>query len=328
MELNIFDRYAKNPILTSRDWPYPAHTVFNPAATKLKDGSTLLLCRVEDYRGISHLTVARSHNGIDGWVIDPEPSLFPFPEQYVEELWGIEDPRITYIPEDGKYWIAYTAYSRNGPGVSLASTEDFVTFERYGLVLQPDDKDAALFPRAFEGQHLLIHRPTTGHTGNIWIARSPDLVNWGTHQVLLSARRGAWWDAGKIGLCCPPIESPRGWIILYHGVKMKSAGPLYRVGAALLDLQQPETVLLRSQTWCFGPEAPYELVGDVPNVVFPCGFTVGEDGDQLNLYYGAADSCIGLATTRISRLLAWLDECGSSMVGIAGQPVELNWHIE
>ena len=143
----LFRRHASNPILTGKDWPYSINSVFNAGATLLPDGSTLLLCRVEDRRGLSHLCAARSVNGVDGWQIDSEPTLMPNPEQYPEEMWGIEDPRITYVPELKKFAIAYTSYSRGGPGVSLALTEDFRSFERLGVVMTPDDKDAALLPR-------------------------------------------------------------------------------------------------------------------------------------------------------------------------------------
>ena len=112
----LFRRVPENPILTAADWPYPVHTVFNPGATRLADGTTLLLCRVEDRRGHSHLCAARSVNGLDGWVIDPEPTLPPDPEGHVDELWGIEDPRITFVEELGQYAIAYTAFGRGGEG--------------------------------------------------------------------------------------------------------------------------------------------------------------------------------------------------------------------
>src|SRR5260370_25920308 len=143
----LFQRHAANPILTGKDWPYSINSVFNAGATLLPDGSTLLLCRVEDRRGLSHLCAARSVNGIDEWQIDREPTLLPDPERYPEELWGIEDPRITYVPELEQYAIAYTSYSRGGPGVSLALTKDFRTYERLGVVMSPDDKDGALLPR-------------------------------------------------------------------------------------------------------------------------------------------------------------------------------------
>ena len=228
----LFHRHASNPILTAADWPYPAHTVFNAGATRLQDGTTLLLCRVEDRSGHSHLCAARSANGIDGWVIDREPTLRADPEHYPEELWGIEDPRITFVEELGKFAIAYTAFSRGGPGVALALTEDFRRFERCGLVMQPDDKDAALLPRRIDGSFALLHRPMTDSGAHIWISFSPDLRNWGGHKLVLQARKGGWWDANKVGLSPPPIETARGWLMLYHGVRNTAAGCLYRLGAA------------------------------------------------------------------------------------------------
>src|ERR1700733_14628603 len=156
---NLLQRHPANPILESKDWPYPINSVFNAGATLLPDGSTLLLCRVEDRRGLSHLCAARSVNGVDDWQIDREPTLLPDGERYPEEIWGIEDPRITYVPELKKYSLGYTSYSRGGPGVSLALTGDFRSFERLGVVMSPDDKDAALLPRRIGGFWALIHRP-------------------------------------------------------------------------------------------------------------------------------------------------------------------------
>jgi predicted GH43/DUF377 family glycosyl hydrolase len=303
----LFRRLDKNPILTSADWPYPVHSVFNPGAVRLPDGTTLLLCRVEDRRGLSHLCAARSANGVDGWVVDPEPTLRADPKNYPEELWGIEDPRITFVEELGKYAVVYTAYSRSGPGVALALTQDFHTFERFGLIMQPDDKDAALLPRRIGGNFALIHRPVADSGAHVWISLSPDLHNWGSHKLVLPARRGAWWDANKVGLSPPLIETPRGWLMLYHGVKQTASGSLYRLGAALLALDQPEHCLLRGDEWIFGPEAGYECEGDVANVTFPCGYTIASDGDTINLYYGAADTSVALATGSIAEILTWLD---------------------
>jgi predicted GH43/DUF377 family glycosyl hydrolase len=307
----LLQRHPRNPILRASDWPYPAHTVFNPGATLLPDGTTLLLCRVEDRRGHSHLCVARSANGIDGWEIDPRPTLAADPVNHPEELWGIEDPRITYMPELGKYAIAYTAFTRGGPGVALALTADFVGFERCGLIMQPDDKDASLLPRRIDGSFALLHRPMTERGSHICISYSPDLRSWGGRQVVLLARKGAWWDANKIGLSPPLIETPRGWLMIYHGVRHTASGSLYRLGLALFALDRPEQCLARGDSWVFGPETPYERTGDVPNVTFPCGYTVAADGDTLHLYYGAADTCIALATGSVRALLDWLDASGS-----------------
>lgn len=302
----LFRRSHANPILTAADWPYPVHTVFNAGATRLRDGTTLLLCRVEDHRGHSHLCAARSANGIDDWRIDESPTLLPDAEGFPEELWGIEDPRITFVEELGRYAIAYTAFSKGGPGVALCLTEDFRSFERFGLVMQPDDKDAALFPRRIHGEFALIHRPMTDLGAHVWVSFSPDLRNWGGHRLVLPARKGAWWDANKVGLSPPLIETPDGWLMLYHGVRHTASGSLYRLGAALLALDSPEAVIARGDEWIFGPETDYECRGDVPNVVFPCGYTMGDDGDTIHLYYGAADTCIGLATGSVRAILGWL----------------------
>jgi predicted GH43/DUF377 family glycosyl hydrolase len=300
----LFHRYEGNPILTAGDWPYPANAVFNAGATRLPSGEILLLVRVEDRRGISHLTAARSKDGIKDWIIDNNPTLLPDPDNYPEEIWGIEDSRITWIEELKKYAVVYTSYSTSGPLVSLALTEDFCNFERRGAIMPPEDKNAALFPRRFGGRWALIHRPAA--RANIWISFSPDLRHWGDHSVLLEARSGAWWDANKIGLSPPPIETPEGWLIIYHGVKVTPAGSLYRLGLALLDLENPRKVIARGDEWVFGPREDYERVGHVADVVFPCGAVCDKDDGKLLLYYGAADTSIAVATGNLQEILDWL----------------------
>lgn len=311
----LLRRYAGNPILTAADWPYPMNTVFNAGATQLSDGRTLLLCRVEDRRGHSHLCAARSRDGIQRWVIDQQPTLLPDTDDFPEELWGIEDPRITYLPELEVYAVTYTSYSQDGPRVSLALTDDFVHFERVGAVLPPEDKDAALFPWRYNGQWMMLHRPLMDNGAHIWVSHSSDLRDWRPARAVLLARRGSWWDAHKIGLSTPPIMTEQGWLVLYHGVRETASGSLYRLGLALLDLEDPSRCLLRGDEWVFGPETPYELSGDVNGVVFPCGYTIMPDGDTLNLYYGAADSCLALATGSIRDLLSWLSEHGQPSTG-------------
>ncbi len=191
------------------------------------------------------------------------------PKNFPEEIWGIEDPRITFVPELQKYVVTYTSYSRGGPGVSLALTKDFRTFERYGVIMPPDDKDSALLPRRIDGCWALIHRPMTTLGSHMWISYSPDLRYWGRHRLMLEARRGAWWDANKIGLSPPPIETSRGWLVFYHGVRHTPSGCLYRLGLALFDLENPEKCLLRGDSWIFGPEAEYERHGDVDGLCIP-----------------------------------------------------------
>jgi predicted GH43/DUF377 family glycosyl hydrolase len=304
----LFHRYKNNPILKAENWPYPINSVFNAGATLLSDGNTLLLCRVEDRRGLSHLCAARSANGIDSWQIDPKPTLLPDPDNFPEELWGIEDPRITFVPELKKYAVVYTAFTRDGPGVAIALTEDFKKFERYGVIMPPEDKDAALLPKRIDGNWAMIHRPVSAARAHMWISYSPDLKNWGKHILMMNARKGAWWDANKIGLSPPPIETPDGWLVIYHGVKQSCSGCIYRLGLALFDLKHPEVCLMRGDEWIFSPEESYEQYGDVGNVVFPCGYTIGKDGDTINIYYGAADTCIALATSSINKMLTWLKQ--------------------
>jgi predicted GH43/DUF377 family glycosyl hydrolase len=305
----LFQRYSGNPILTVEDWPYRANSVFNAAAAQV-DGKTILLARVEDYRGISHLTVARSIDGVKDWQIDPIPTFRPDPKQYPEEIWGIEDPRLTWVQEMKKWAVCYTSYSRGGPLVSLAMTRDFKTFERLGPVMPPEDKDAALFPVKFNGLWAMLHRPTPKSVllgAHIWISFSPNLKHWGEHQEIIRAREGGWWDANKIGLCAPPMQTEQGWLILYHGVRTTASGSIYRLGLILLDLENPAKVLRRTDEWVFGPKTPYEREGDVDDVVFPCGWI--KKDNKILIYYGAADSRICLATAGFQELLDFVLKC-------------------
>jgi len=307
----LFQRDPQNPIISINDIPYIANSVFNAGAIKLDD-KIFLLMRVEDRRGISHLTLARSKNGISNWEIDSHPTILPRPETYPEEMWGIEDPRIVFLDEERIFAITYAAYSEFGPLVSLITTSDFKNFTRYGPVMPPENKDAALFPIRYNGRWVMIHRPVAkmpGSGAHIWIAFSPNLKHWGEHQVLIKARRGGWWDANKIGLSPPPLKTDKGWLILYHGVKSTASGIIYRLGLALLDLEDPRNVIARSDEWVFSPKESYEIFGDVDKVVFPCGWI--QKNDNVLLYYGCADSCIGLARANLSELLEWLKEHSS-----------------
>lgn len=302
----LFRRYEGNPILTPTEWPYPASAVFNPAATEIA-GETLLLVRVEDMRGFSHLTVARSKDGKTNWRIDPTPMVGPN-SHVQEERWGIEDPRIVLLEEEQEYAITYVSFSKGGPLVSLMMTKDFHTFARLGPLLPPEDKDASLFPRRFKGRFALIHRPIIRGEAHIWISFSPDLKHWGDHQVLIPVRRG-WWDCHRVGLGAQPIETKEGWLIIYHGVRQTASGSVYRVGLALLDLDEPWKMIRRSEEWVFGPKESYERVGDVPGVTFPSGAIVDKETDELRLYYGAADTSVGLAIADMGELIEYVRSC-------------------
>ncbi len=304
----LFRRWEQNPILTPEDWPYPANAVFNPGAA-LVNGETLLLVRVEDMRGYSHLTVARSRDGKGNWRISRQPALRPDP-QYREERWGIEDPRIVWLEDREEYAVTYVSFSPGGPVVSLATTRDFMDFKRWGALLPPEDKDASLFPRRIKDRYALIHRPIIRGEAHIWIAFSYDLQYWGDHQVIIPVRPGSW-DCRRVGLGPPPIETPHGWLVMYHGVRETAAGNLYRVGLALLDLEDPRKVIRRSEEWVFGPRAPYEHGGDVPGVTFPTGVVIDQETREMRVYYGAADSVVGLAVANLDEVLEYLSSCPS-----------------
>ncbi len=303
---DIFTRHPANPIVTTDSLPYRANSVFNPGAGRV-NGETVLLVRVEDLRGISHLITARSIDGVGDWRFDDHPLIAPEPDEHPEEIWGCEDPRLTWLAELDEWAIAYTAYSRRGPLVSLAMSKDLTSVRRLGPVMPPEDKDAALFPRRIDGRWAMIHRPSPLRGfAHIWISYSPDLRHWGDHELLLEARDGAWWDAGKVGLGPPPLETPEGWLLCYHGVHMTSSGPIYRVGLALLDLDEPRTILRRTDEWVLAPTALYERSGDVNKVVFPTGWVLDESTGRLAIYYGAGDSVIALVTASLDDIFAMM----------------------
>jgi beta-1,2-mannobiose phosphorylase / 1,2-beta-oligomannan phosphorylase len=304
IERELFQRHPDNPILTAEDWPYPVNAVFNPAATVV-DGEIVLLARVEDLRGISHLTVARSANGTDGWSVDAQPLLAPA-DDVASEQWGFEDPRVVWVAELSRWVITCTAYGPAGPAVYLATTEDFATVERHGIVRHPEDKNAAMLPHRIDGRWVMLHRPKTefgGARGEIVLSRSPDLVSWSAPEQVLQPRDGAWWDSLRIGIGPPPLWTEHGWLLVYHGVKDTVSGQVYRVGLALLDLDEPTRVLRRLPNWILAPLAAYERSGDVPNVVFPSGLLHDEASGELRMYYGAADNSICLATAFLDDLL-------------------------
>lgn len=307
IEHELFERSPHNPLIKPSDIPYPCDCVCNPAAVRV-DGETLLLLRVIDQVGASHLTVARSKDGETDWRIEDTPLLSPDDRGLSWESFGCEDPRVVFLEDRQEYAITYTGFSPLGAGICIATTTDFQTVKRLGLILPPNNKDGSLFPRQVDGKYLILHRPALGSVEHIWIAESENLIHWGRPAVIIEERGGPWWDGEKVGGGPPPIETPEGWLIIYHGVQQTSHGPIYRVGLALLDLEDPRKVIRRLPRWVFGPKTDYESSGLIPGVVFPTGTIV--DGDDVRLYYGAADTRIAMATGKVSTLLAALREEG------------------
>ena len=219
-----------------------------------------------------------------------------------EGLWeeyGIEDPRITKI--GNTFWITYVAVSRSGAATALMSSNDLVTFQRHGIIFASENKDVVLFPELINGDFIALHRPNPNshfRPPQIWLARSPDLIHWGRHELVLDGRQA--WEGDRVGSSTPPILCDEGWLSLYHGSRRaNSAGSVgsYSAGALLLDRDQPGRVLARSSQPIMQPKTDYERYGFVPNVVFPTAML--DRGDDLQVFYGAADTCV--ASARFSK---------------------------
>jgi beta-1,2-mannobiose phosphorylase / 1,2-beta-oligomannan phosphorylase len=293
--LPTFVRSKFNPILTAEEMPMEANSVFNPGATTLRDGRTALLVRVEDNRGLSSIHLAASRDGVTDWDVHSTPLLQPDSKQELWE-WGFEDARVVFVQELDRYVITCTAYGSPGACVYLAISEDLTSIEHGAVVMPPEDKNAALFPRRVNEQWLLLHRPINMTGADIWLSRSDDLHSWRLPERMILCRERGWWDAARIGIGPPPIETDEGWIQLYHGVRTTTAGAIYRVGAALLDLHQPWIVRAQMSRWLLSPTEAYERIGDVGNVIFPCGAIQRRDKREIDIYYGGADTVVCMAT--------------------------------
>lgn len=292
-------RNDNNPILTCADVPFQVNSIFNAGATKFEN-QYLLVCRVEMPNGRSSFLLARSADGYK-FKLDDKPCLTPEDHseycKYVE--WGIEDPRITEI--DGIYYLTYTGYSKYMPLVILAETKDFVDFKVHGPITEPSNKDAALFSEKIGGFYWKMDRPSAEDSCDMWITKSPDLIHWGSYQILASKTQGSW-EANKIGGSSPPIKTDAGWLFLYHGVRNFGAN-IYKIGAMLLDLEKPWIEIGRTKEPILQPENDYERVGDVGNVVFTNGWIVEPDG-SVKIYYSGADLNICLAETSVDYLIS------------------------
>ena len=238
---------------------------------------------------ISHLRVFWSSNGR---TIDREGAHF-LPAAPTEEF-GVEDPRVT--PIDGRYYFTYVAVSRHGCATALASTADFEDFERHGIVFCPENKDVVVFPERFDGKYAALHRPSGAAAftpPEMWLAWSGDLLHWGRHSFFHSG--ASTWETGRIGAGAPPVALAEGWLEVYHGnIRPTRIGEVgaYCAGAVLLDKQDPGRMLGRTREPLMVPEADFEKAGFVGDVVFPTGIV--DTGDTLLVYYGAADTNVGV----------------------------------
>lgn len=287
----------KSDVLEIKRWPRdaPGLDLSDPRAIDT-EGKTWLT-------SISHLRVARSSDGIN-FDVEAAPALCAATDY---ETYGLEDPRITLLGDT--YWINYTAVSPWGITTGLASTRDFRSFERHGLIFSPPNRDVTIFPEKIGGQYVALHRPMPEGLGKpaIWIATSPDMLSWGGHRYVAGARNGSW-DDEKIGGGAVPFRvdtgGVNGWLEVYHGVTQ--ATTTYSLGALLLDADDPGKVIARSRDPILAPEAPYEREGFFGGVVFTCGLLA--EGDLVRIYYGAADGVMAVADLSLKEIIAGMSE--------------------
>lgn len=296
----LIRRHEKNPILTKADVPYAVETVHNAGVVR-HDGEYVMLFRSHLRNGRSIIGMAKSSDGYR-FSVRPEPFITPADSgPFAEyEQYGVEDPRI--CPMDGQYLITYSAYCPHGVRVALARTDDFENLERIALITQADCRNVVLFPETFGGRYARLDRPHSEISPwSVWISYSPDLVHWGDSKVVIKPA-AYHWDEMKVGPGATPIRTPRGWLNIYHGVFRTMDGSVYRLGAALHDLDDPSRILGVADEWILQPEDPWEVTGYVHNVVFCCG-AVAEDDGTVKIYWGGADTVMCAGTAMIEELV-------------------------
>jgi predicted GH43/DUF377 family glycosyl hydrolase len=298
---DIMHRWEGNPLIALNDLPFRVADIHNAGICRL-NGDVMMLLTCESLQGYTLLYKAHSEDGMN-FSVSPEPFLAPAQtgDQARYETYGIRDVRIT--PLEDKFYMTYIADSDRGLRLGLAVTENFQDVEFLGYLTQPDVKNGVLFPCKFNDRYALLKRPAGGA---IWMSFSEDLQYWGDERVVMTPR-GGYWDASRIGAAAVPIRIEQGWLLIYYGAKDTSSGPLVRLGAAILDPEDPSKVVARSNIPILSPREKYERIGDVPNMVFSCGAVV-KDG-ELHIYYGASDSCICLATASIDELVDFCLSC-------------------
>lgn len=315
--MKIMTRYKNNPILKPEDMPFDCFAVYNGGAVKIDD-EYIMLVRCEDMARRQYTWAARSQNGYN-FTPDPKPVVFvaenmELYNEYADKSWY--DPRINAV--EGQYYITYAASSDLGCMVGIGETKDFKTIRHVSFPHHPQNRNGVLFPDKFEGMYALLHRP---ETGSIWISYSPDLKYWGDSRIVVNRGISPWnelnghasrlkhkatmisrWNNFKIGAGAPPIRTEKGWLLITHAVCASCAGHYYTMGAVLLDLKNPSKLIGLSDGAIMRPETEYEQTGFVPNVIFPCGAILEDDG-SMKIYYGAADNYECLVESRLSDIL-------------------------
>jgi predicted GH43/DUF377 family glycosyl hydrolase len=281
----------------------PGLDLRDPRSIRYRNASGNLRMANEGYidflAQISHLRVARSKDGVH-FTVDETPAIAPHTDM---EEYGVEDPRATFI--DGKWHITYVSVSRWGITTSLATTTDFRSFERQGVIFLPDHKDVVLFPEKVGGRYVALTRPmpqSFSRICGIWIAFSDDLRSWGGHETL-ALPRWEYWDELRTGGSTVPFRVDDGWLELYHGVDRNTR---YAMGALLLDANDPRKILARSAQPILEPVEQFERTGLFNETIFSCGHVDLGNG-RIRLYYGAADSVVAAADFDVRDIVSSLE---------------------
>lgn len=306
-EAAVLWRYGGNPVI-GRDGNKRSNSVFNSAVVPFEGGfAGVFRC---DSRSISmDLFLGHSQDGLH-WDIQDEPIVFEGADGEILEKEYRYDPRVCFLED--RYYITW-CNGYHGPTIGVAYTYDFKTFVQMENAFLPFNRNGVLFPRKIGGRYMMMSRPSdNGHTpfGDIFVSQSPDMEFWGKHRFMMGTIKGneSAWQGTKIGPGPVPIETDEGWLLIYHGVLTTCNGYVYRMGSAILDLDEPWKVKYRSKDYILAPTELYECVGDVPNVVFPCAALCDAPTGRLAIYYGCADTVTGIAFTTVDELIAYTKE--------------------
>lgn len=298
-------RYDSNPII-GRYALSTSNSIFNSAVVPFKKGEYNFagVFRCDDTNRRMRLHVGFSRDGFK-WEINEEDVKFSGADAEVANWVYGYDPRVCKIED--KYYVTW-CNGYHGPTIGVASTTDFETFRQEENAFLPYNRNGVMFPRKIDGRFAMLSRPSdTGHTafGDIFYSESPDLTFWGRHRHVMAPApfEQSAWQCMKIGAGPIPIETSEGWLLIYHGVLRSCNGYVYAFGSALLDLEQPWKVIARSGPYLISPREPYECMGDVPNVTFPCAALHDSETGRIAVYYGCADSVTGLAFGYIDEIV-------------------------
>jgi beta-1,4-mannooligosaccharide/beta-1,4-mannosyl-N-acetylglucosamine phosphorylase len=294
-------RYSGNPIIPRNATP-TSNSVFNSAAVPYQ-GRFAGVFRADTRTRHMQLNAGFSDDGYH-WRINPDPIQWILDDPELEYPHYLYDPRVCWIED--RYWVTW-CNGFHGPTIGIGYTRDFQEFHFLENAYVPFNRNGVLFPRKINGRYMMLNRPSdNGHTpfGEIFLSQSEDMIHWGRHRWVMRPQQA--WESTKIGPGPVPIETTEGWLMFHHGVLTSCNGFVYAWGATLLDLEKPWKVIARGAPYLIAPWMPYEQVGDVPNVTFPCAALADADTGRITVYYGCADTVTGLAFCKVDEVVDWV----------------------